>query len=76
MLFASVCQGSSAAAAGSEGEGVFVRDSGCSVHMGVLALPVYPLMSTGSGSRRCACRWTRPLGGVGGLSSLLGCRIC
>ena len=26
-------------------------------------LLVYPLMSTGSGLRRGACRWTRPLSG-------------
>ena len=28
----------------------------------VLALLVFPLMSAGLGSRRCAYRWTRPLG--------------
>ena len=30
---------------------------------GVLALQVYPFMRTGLGLRRCANRWTRPLGG-------------
>ena len=30
---------------------------------GVLALLVFPLMSTGLGLRRCAYRWTRPSGG-------------
>ena len=31
--------------------------------MEVLALLVFLLMSTGLGLRRCAYRWTRPLGG-------------
>ena len=31
--------------------------------MGVLALLVFPLMSTGLGLRWCAYRWTRPVGG-------------
>ena len=32
--------------------------------LGVLCIFVFPFMSTGLGLRRCAYRWTRPLGVV------------
>ena len=39
---------------------------GSCVFWEVQALPVYLLICTGLGLRRCAHCWTRPLGGVGG----------
>ena len=60
-------QGSSVAVARVVENGVFFEHSGCSlesgVYEGVLFLRVHLLMCTRLTLRRCAYRWTRPLGG-------------
>ena len=63
MLLANVCAGSSVAATQLVENGVLGWDAGCSQQPCENGLRGYKLMSAGLGSRRCAFRWTRPLGG-------------
>ena len=67
MLFANVCAGFINSCQGFQGNVVFFWLFDYSLepcaYGGVLAWPVYLFMCTGAGLRRCAFRWTRPLGG-------------